>query len=207
MCFSYEVSVITFIIGTLGTIHNLNYSNKTNNKLFKALTIAWISPILMQLWEAFIWKKYYCNLTTKLAYITNILQPITFVLAFWYLDIIPKQNVSKILIIAIIYLALMRNSFNKNYKCILKDCGVDLDWWNDDINGNIYVVAMLILNYLLIDDQTIMLQQVGYFSLSLLAANILTKYINRNNCYSGKIGSIWCFFAAFAPFYNYYTLS
>lgn len=76
MCYSYEVSINTFIVGTIFTIMNVLTFYK--NPLYMVLTFFWFTTVLMQLLESLIWKDYKCELISNIAKIVNIIQPFIF---------------------------------------------------------------------------------------------------------------------------------
>ena len=83
MCFNYHVSITSFIFGTIWTVFNYYVFKK--NSVFLILNTVWFGTILMQLWESFIWKNYKCELMSKFAKITNLIQPFLLLLFIPYL--------------------------------------------------------------------------------------------------------------------------
>ena len=205
MCFNFESSIASFVIGTIFILINFYVFRK--NKLFSIVNIVWISPILMQLWESFIWKDIECELMTKLAFYTNILQPYLLLLFIPYFLKNNKKNKYKnfkLLIIGIVFLYYtyyISQYLNNDYKCIKFDNKIDLIWWKKPINnkpnhgGKIYFFSTIILMFLLIDNNFIKYSQLFYFVLSVLLSFLFYKRKNY--------GSIWCLLACYAPIYNY----
>lgn len=191
MCFSFEVSLGTFIIGTLLTLSNIK--KFSNSNIFSALNISWFAAISMQLWEAMIWKKLECKTATAFAKWNNILQPLIFCIVLNHFGVLKHKLVISIMIGA--YLLYAWKALNKDYGCIYNENGIHLSWWND-INPKIYFVLIPIILALVIPDKKLLFLQILYYSVSLWAASALYP------CHEGQIGSIWCFFASFVPLYN-----
>ena len=198
MCFNFEASVITFIVGSLISIYNL-YTFRGNIN-YTLLNIFWFGAILMQLWESFIWKNVSCKIFSKAAMITNILQPVVLLLA------IPQlvKEKGKYIIYNTIYLFCI---FLLHYKELCnsknlykKNDGIYLNWWHKDVNGQknyggyIYVITILLL-FSIIYKKYILASQSFYFLITLFISFFI---YNKKN-----VGSLWCFFAAFAPVFNH----
>ena len=149
MCYSFEVSLITFIIGTFFTIINIILFG--SNLLHLCINLFWYNGILLQLWETLIWKNYHCKLFTKLAQITNVLQPLAPLIILLIPNYIKNNNIntSYIGFLSIFYLLVVIRYFNKDYGCIKKNNGISLEWW--DFKGAILygITSLLILKLLL----------------------------------------------------------
>ena len=135
MCFSFNASLITFIIGTIGTIYNL-YEFK-DNTLYTYINIYWYLPILMQLWEAIIWKGYKCKLFSKIAMTTNLLQPIitSLLLILSNNDKLTNYDIPIVLTVLIIYCGYVGRFFLRDYGCIKERNGINYKWWNNNYGG------------------------------------------------------------------------
>ena len=81
MCFNSRVSIITFIIGILGSINLFNLGYKPESFFY-----AWV--VLMQLIEFFLWRNQPCNETNKkisnLGMFINHMEPIVFWIAILF---------------------------------------------------------------------------------------------------------------------------
>ena len=75
MCYSFNVSVITFLIGII--LNTVNIYMFRDNPLYIYISIVWLFGISMQFWEALLWKNYKCKQVTKLAMINNLIQPLS----------------------------------------------------------------------------------------------------------------------------------
>lgn len=200
MCFSYTASITTFLIGTAGTIYNL--IKFRDNPVYTYINIFWFAAILMQLWEALIWKRYKCKLMSKMAMYTNLSQP------FWLLILLPhvlKNNeidtkeVLGIVLLLFFYIYSIKDYFNKDYGCTLTKTGVNLKWWENNYGGNVYFIVVISLLILLIKSKFLMSSQVIYFVVSLITSKIFYK--------PNQVASVWCFFASLAPIYNYFVFN
>jgi len=211
MCYSYEVSIITFLIGTFFTLINLFYFNE--NTLYLIITLCWFfGGILMQLWETLLWKNYKCKLISKIAMVNNLLQPILWLFILLIPGYIKKQkiNINLIIIIMAFYIYYVSKYFKNDYGCIKTNTGINLKWWDDNIGCLIYFLVQMAL-FILILPKNIMKSQLAIFCLSLAIGNVYYFYNNKskfsfNDFYKGKIngrlGSIWCWVAAFTPLIN-----
>jgi len=219
MCYSYEVSITTFMIGTVLTI--LNIFIFYGNPEYICITIYWfMGAILMQLWESLLWKDYRCELISKIAMINNVLQPILIMCMIFRSGYIKKNgiNMKYVMICLGLYLCYMAPLVMKDYGCIKTKEGISLKWWNNSMGGIVYCITMLTLMKLIVSDRLVVSQQL-LFVISLILGNSFYLYQNLSkmnwsfdmksllNIYSfknyGYIGSIWCWVAAFAPVYNY----
>ena len=88
MCYSFEVSISTFLIGLTFSIINLI---KFKNPVYVCLSILWLVVIFMQLWETLLWKNYKCNLISKIAMVNNLIQPLLLLLVLLIPNYIKKK--------------------------------------------------------------------------------------------------------------------
>ena len=198
MCYNYETSRNTFILGTIGTI--LNMIKFKNNSTFLALNIVWYFGISMQLWEALIWKNYKCEFITKIAMINNVIQPLS-LLIFFLIPNFKIKNKKIILLLSLIYISYISHYFKRNYGCIKDTFGINLSWWNhDNIGAKLHFFLMIILFRLILPPE-ISNSQIALFVGSFLVGNLLAKDKEKH------IGSTWCWAAAFIPFFNYFIFS
>jgi len=205
MCYSYDVSIKTFLLGTVLSIINL-YIFK-NNPLYIYLTLFWFfSGILMQLWESLLWKNINCRLVSNIAMFNNILQPVMLIILLFIPNYIRSKKINTKLVISIIVFYLLFVYFfrNKSYGCIKSDDGIHLKWWN--VSTSIaYVITFVLLLSLLLDTR-VALFQIGFFLGALLVANIINGSrikIMLQQPEPSRVASLWCWCAAFAPVYNY----
>jgi len=195
MCFNYPVSITSFIVGTVWTIFNYYIFRK--NSLFLILNTFWFGAILMQLWEAFIWKNYKCELMSRLAKLTNFSQPLLLLLLIPYLikkNKLRRTDIIIITLVCIIYLLSIKKNLKEKYECVLKKEGVIYEWWNSG-NSFVYIATTVIFFALLLKNRRLANYQIGYFLTSLVTSIILYK--------PSHIASVWCLFASAAPVFNY----
>ena len=200
MCFSKKVSMLTYIIGIVGSI-NLYFNL---NLKIEAIFFAWV--VQMQLIEYFLWNNQSCNQlninTTKLGIIINHLEPIILWIAILLLSThkLPEYVNMLMIIFTLVSIIYTKNVFLD--KCTLKE-KKHLIWnWTFEKNSNIYYgFFILCLNLLFIygvDNGNILaILTTGFFFIS--------KLLYKNE---KSVGAMWCFFAAFAPWiipilYNY----
>jgi hypothetical protein len=206
MCYSYNVSVATFTIGTLLTCVNMYYFS--DNPLYFRLNIYWFLIILMQLWEALLWKNYKCTQISKIAMINNLIQPLVLLSILTIPNYIKDHNVNikYVTLISVIYCGYVFRYLWKDYGCIRSNNGVNLMWWNLP-GSTLYVLTTIILMKLLIDEP-LASYQTYIIGMSLFLGAFLYNYRNGDllkfGKICGKVGSIWCWVACFAPLVNYY---
>lgn len=194
MCFSKEISLVTFIIGAIGSA--LVYS--LNTKIDKILAIFFFYIILIQLIEFILWNNLTCNtinkITTFIAIILNSTHPIILAMLLLYNYKLP--NKTNIIIIMILY-SIMMLIYNLQTKtlCTLKNKFNHLEWkWNNlFMYWVVYGIYFLYVSYLILSmpfNWNIILL------LLLLIPYILSIYIYWGTY---NVGSMWCFFGAFIP--------
>ena len=217
MCYSYEVSLTTFILGTILTIINIFVFYDKPEYVY--ITLMWFfGGILMQLWETLLWKNYRCDLISKIAMINNLVQPLLIIFLIFIPGYIQKNkiNINYIIVVSCIYLGYILTII-KDYGCIKTNNGINLRWWSNNLGGLIYTITMILLMKLVVSDKIFTSQLILFIS-SIIIANLfyVCRRISKlklwdikslSNIYSpdlyGTFGSIWCWVAAFSPLYNY----
>lgn len=211
MCYNYDVSITTFTLGTLATLYNVVAFGK--NPLYMSINFFWMGAILMQLWEALLWKNYNCTLFSKLAKYTNLVQPLLGLVLLLIPNYIEKNkiNVPFVFLVIAFYILTILPILLKDYKCIKNSSGIALKWW-DYMSAWVYALTILVLMKTLLPNKLFKYQAM-FFIGGLLVAHLITIIFNINTINMkelfvsknpGRIGSIWCWVAAAAPFYNYY---
>lgn len=207
MCYNYEVSVTSFVIGIVGIIINMIVFKK--NPLYLGINFFWIGVILMQLWEAILWKDYKCELFSKIAKYTNLIQPILLLIVLLIPNYIKKNKINLKLVYLVlgIYILSIFPMILKDYGCIKDKNGIVLKWW-DIISGTIYLITIFALIKLLLPNRMFKYQSLIIFA-NLIIANVFHFMTSKNYMKSiielpGRLGSIWCWVAAAAPCYNYF---
>jgi hypothetical protein len=206
MCFSAEISIITFIVGIIGSLLCISLGKPVD----KILGYFFIFVSLMQGIEYLLWNHQKCDNYNRflsiLGMVLNHLQPIVLGLLILYFN----KNVStKIMyIIMFLYLcAIIPYSIqflnNKNLECTIKTTkNKHLLWnWNSMFFSNIIYPIFLLTLCLLI-----------YFGLNRYKfIAILVALISFGTSYffyykEGVMGSLWCFYILFIT-YIYYILN
>ena len=194
MCFSKEVSLGTFIIGTIGSA--LLYS--LNTKIDRILAITFFYVILMQLAEYILWNNLTCNLTNKIttliAIILNATQPIVLAMLVLYNYNLPNKK--NIIIYGVLYsLMMLIYSLQTNTLCTLKNNLNYLEWkWNNlNMFFIVYIFYSLYLCYILLSIPYVWNKLLIFL---FILSHLLSIYIYWG---TNAVGAIWCFFAAFFP--------
>ena len=194
MCYSPKISLITYIIGIIGCIVLLFY--KENYKA-EAMFFAWV--IHMQMIDFILWKNQPCNdinkHATKIGSVINNMEPIILYIAIILFSSKKLSSASHILMIFYILFAFLY-TMQQTDVCTstTADSSPYLYWaWNYMTNSKIfYIFFIIVMMFISVDGI-----ENGY----ILAPGLLITWLISLYIYDYKhiIGSMWCFFAAFAP--------
>jgi hypothetical protein len=201
MCYSKEVSIATYTIGTISSI--LLYNRKNPSLKINGLFFLFVTQ--MQLIDYLIWKNNECNkFNTDISHIGAILnhmQPIILYILVKHFNKNLKDNQKNILdMIIIIYLLSLLN-YNKNIyplECteVKEDSKPYLKWgWNYKPNNTIFYVLFIAILSLL---QLFGLEKPYniFISIILLLSLIGSRVITGKRKY---LGAMWCWFSALLP--------
>ena len=209
MCYTEQTSINAFLIGTISSIVLLLY---TNDKRYKILALFFLFVTLMQLYDYIFWtnKNNKVNeITTKIATITNHLQPIILALIILYFYKTLKFESKWLTILyTIIILIYTLNGWNTlKYTEVTPKSAPSLEWKWNHFSGSVYVyiLFLILLNVLFI--QAIG-GTLGYISAILTTFSFvfsLWKYQKQLST-----GRFWCYFASLVPIilliFNYFKL-
>lgn len=193
MCFSYHASVFSFVVGIISSTILYKYNPTA------AIYLGW--AVLMQLYDIIFWKHLGENtinyVFTKIAMISNILQPI--VLAIAIKTILKRDfNIAEKIIITIyaIYSAFfVLYKWNKTNYTLLYKNSLDWKWLDNEYNiSSIFLVIYLILSYTLIFNHF-----EKYTAIILSIAITFTLILGTNYYKQRAVGRFWCYFASFIP--------
>jgi hypothetical protein len=204
MCLNAKTSIITFILGTLFNIWNIN---RYRNSSVLAVSLVWEYVLLMQVFEAFAWtnqpgKDGKCNstntLTAKGAYLANVTQPIVLALVMFSIQGNAIETSNKIFSAVVVLLYIMWLLYSTNaapeVKCLqpVDKCGnLAYTWWSQyPGNASVYLVTLSALILAMCKPFKFALMQLAY---------ITVTFLGSARFYSCGLGSVWCWFAAFAP--------
>jgi hypothetical protein len=209
MCYTEQTSINAFLIGTISSIVLLLY---TNDKRYEILALFFLFVTLMQLYDYIFWtnKNNKVNeITTKIATITNHLQPIILALIILYFYKTLKFESKWLTILyTIIILIYTLNGWNTlKYTEVTPKSAPSLEWKWNHFSGSVYVyiLFLILLNVLFI--QAIG-GTLGYISAILTTFSFvfsLWKYQKQLST-----GRFWCYFASLVPIilliFNYFKL-
>jgi hypothetical protein len=201
MCFSAEVSLLTFTIGVVFSILIFQFK-EPSYKIFAGY-LFYIS--LMQLIEFLLWTHQECddyNRRTSIAgMFLSHLQPI--VLAILMVSFYKQTNNMKlyILVISILYLIIiipysMKFLKDESIQCTLKKDNPHLIWnWTNNHHAKLaymfYFISVTTLLLFGVPDR-----KLAYIFTFLHSLTLLTSYLFYSRPY---LGSIWCFYGSLAP--------
>ena len=198
MCWNEPISWTVFFVGTLFNMY-LIWKFRTATAITVAITWQWV--LLMQLFDALLWRDQNCGrlnkFATNSAYIANITQPIV---VFLSLIVISTANIklkimsTVIILFYIIYMIQSRPNIGK-LDCVQEKGGhLNYFWWDKmKFGGIIYAVVLVLIMLLLLRPVNLSIFEVSYILITLGISIAFFKY---------STPSIWCWFAAFAPIAN-----
>jgi hypothetical protein len=200
MCFSKEISIITYIIGIIGSILLYNKNNLRDNKI---LSIFFIWVIQMQMIDFILWINQECNNTnkiiTKLGIIINHCEPLILYLALIYykkISIYVHMYILLYLIITILYTIYV---FKDKCSLVTEESAPHILWaWNSENYFMLYYLLFLITLFILmncLDNDNMYINSIGFASFII---SVIIYYKKKS------IGAIWCFIAAFVPWIIYF---
>lgn len=200
MCFDAQTSIVTFCIGTALNIYNIV---KYNNKVVTAISLLWEWVLLMQLFDFFAWRNQPKNnkgnstnkYAAKGAFIANVTQPI--ILSLLLLSSVENPTEHKVIAALTTFCYTCWTIYSSNKIPEVEtltpsgDCSnLRYHWWDDMGTVIPYMVTLVVVILLLVKPTTFAVLQLTFIMTTLL---ISFKY------YSCGTGSVWCWFAAFAP--------
>ena len=198
MCYSPEVSLRSFIIANIGCVFLWHVQPVL------ALFFAFVS--LMQLYDFIFWKNQSKNIInavfTKVAMITNHLQPIIFALLIMKLGNQQIKPLSKWLtivytLVAIVYTILYWNW--SDYTLVTPTSRGSLHWKWNNVNNilleqlvyGLFLATLLVLAYQHFETP------LNYFVMFLFAASFFMSL--RKYDMTGNTGRFWCNYASYLP--------
>ena len=204
MCLDAQTSWITLVIGTVLNIWNVWYYKDTT---ITSISLLWEWVLLMQFFEAIAWTNQptsegNCNSTNKWAakgaYLANVSQPIVlaFVMFTFKGDELCFETKMTAAIVILMYTLwlLYATNYAPEVTCLTPkdDCGnLTYTWWQEfPGNAAFYLGTLVLLILVMVKPLEFAVMQLGYITLTF----IVSAYF-----YSCGIGSMWCWFAAFAP--------
>jgi hypothetical protein len=202
MCHNKEISITTFLIGT---ILNIYLFTTYSNPIVKLIAIMWEYILLMQLIEFFVWldqtKSNFHKITTRITLLLNLLQPV--IILFIMICMSPYQDRSKNILslslltiyIGYMFLILYNDKEPVEYLTPTDTCNhLDYKWWSTGNYGVIYYLLPIIVSvFLYIKPLSLSVFQNFYILITI----VLSYFI-----YGCGIPSIWCWLAAFAPLFT-----
>ena len=203
MCWNKETSFLTL---ALGTVFNVLLFVSYPSPDVRILACTWQFVLMMQLFEGLSWFSREINypelsdFSTKGAFVFNVLQPVF--VALLCICITGSSRVKCTLVtLSVMYLVALlytvcTTSFTSPLYGNSETCRhLQLYWWGH-FPGSIFVLYMLLLacSCYSITPSHLGMAQFAYIVISLVVSSWL---------YPCTYGSIWCWFAAFAPVFTF----
>ena len=203
MCWNEQVSWITFILGTVLCIATALY---IKNRAVTAVCLVWFWVLLMQFFEALMWRDKSCGQLNKFAtngaYVANIMQPVAIFLICIAImpDIKPTPKMIAALLIAMYLCFMFYKAFRMRAPACTASCveygdckHLHYSWWDGGgAGGWFYTLIVIAMILLLLKPFKFALFQAGFVLLTLLVA---TRFFGKSSA------SMWCWMAAFAPLF------
>lgn len=189
MCFNKQVSLITFVIGFIG-------SASLFIKGHRAESLFYFCVILMQFYEFLLWENPSCSkkneTLTKIAAITNHLEPVMF-----YLGLVLFGNkLPGIVHVSIVLYSLIALIYTKSVWRTLDCTQPDQDghlYWKWNLGNNFFPFYTIFLCELLI---LASFGNIKYHVIVIFASFLVSLLLYGKEKVAG---SMWCFIAAFVP--------
>jgi len=205
MCYTYETSIHGFVIGTIASLF-LFFSKvkKEGVKEYipKMLGILFMFVSLMQYYDSVFWsnpppskknEKY-----TKIAAITNNIQPLVVGLViYYYKGSLSSMSKKLLLVYAIMAYIYTKSEWNTlKYTEVTEESKPSLFWKWNHFNGSkyFYLFFVFILNYLFINEIGGSVGKFIALAVTLTFVYSLWKYDKILS-----LGRFWCYYAALLP--------
>jgi hypothetical protein len=203
MCFSPEISIITFLLGIFTSY--LAYQLNTHDDKIIGLFFGFI--IFMQLIEFLLWNHQICDDYNRslsiVGMLINHLQPVLLgLLILYYNKNINKKFIYYLLFFYIIIITVYSLQFNYSKQCTLKNNYNHLEWqWNYMYMHYIVYTIFLLTIFLLFKYGLKSKRNGNLIALVGLLFFIISKFIYTNTT---AVGAMWCFFVVSIPLIWYY---
>jgi hypothetical protein len=206
MCWNKQVSFLTLLIGTVFTI--LLWTS-TSDPNVRVIALIWQFVLCMQLFEGLSWiskeiqSSELSHFSTKCAFIFNVLQPIVAALLCMTLTDSSVMKYSLIALTMVYMVFLLYSASSTSFSDSLfgnsDTCHhLQLYWWGNFSSWVfIFYIILVTLACLSIKPLRLGIVQITYIVCTLILSNWL---------YPCTYGSIWCWFAAFAPLLTYFYI-
>lgn len=201
MCYTSEVSMISFITSLFCCILLYIYGQYISNNNFKIIALAALFIGLMQIYDYIFWNNQSKNninkIFTKIALASNNLQPI--ILALLIIIYTNKiGNFSKVMTIvyticAIIYSIYCWNKADYTLVNNVSSPGLFWIWNNLKYNTLFYTLFVITLILLFIENFSFPFNII--LAIIYIITFIMSQYYNKQRA----TGRFWCYFSAFIP--------
>lgn len=199
MCYTKEVSRNAFIINIISCYILYNYhSNQNSHKIF---SLFFVFVGLMQLYDWIFWENQTKNninyITTKVAMISNHLQPIILACLLYYFNgnlTINSKIILTIYIVTILYYSI--NIYNKiDYTLVSYRSKPSLDWqWNSQSNS-VIIYTIFLLTFIILSFENIVYPMNLFLTFLCIMSFTLASYY-----YKGiNVGRLWCNYSSYIP--------
>ena len=223
MCYTIQTSITSLLVGLAGCITLITLSKKVKEdqmqykrELF-ILGIFFIFVSLMQLYDSIFWKtqalrneKERCtnSITTKIAIITNHLQPVILACLFYFIyknstsltqPLLGKWSKLLILLYSIAIIPYTIQCFitpETQTTTVSKKSSPSLYWaWNHQPGGGI-VYALYLLSLLILFAENIKTKWIKWLAVGITLFSFIFTYFKHERAFFTG-GRFWCYFGSF----------
>lgn len=206
MCFSEKASIVTFIIGLVGSILCISLGG-IDDKIIGYI-FAFISS--MQLIEFLIWRHQKCDdynrFLSLCGMILNHLQPIVLGIIILILNKNFIRNKFLFYLSLLVYLIVIipysiQFYMKPELQCTLKDKSTHLKWYWNSLKYGTLVYAIFLLTYCILCIVGFSNIKTGIFMAFFgVLSFLLSLYFYK----SKYVGALWCYFVVFFPIVYYF---
>jgi hypothetical protein len=194
MCYTFEVSATSFAINIVGCAVLFMYS--------PPVAVFFFFVGLMQLYDAIFWKNQSENgtnwVTTKIAMVSNHLQPIVLAACITLLSRQRLRPVSLGMTVAYAIVALVYTAYSWNkvtYTLVRPVSAPSLSWdWNR-VQGAYIMYSLFVATMLVVAYENLK-APLNYAAVAFLVASLL---LGQPYMKQVSLGRFWCFFASYIP--------
>jgi hypothetical protein len=195
MCYTFKASIANGIISLVTSM--IVYAN-TTNKIVKSLALFFLFVGLMQWYDAIFWMTDKTNVNyffTKLAMITNHLQPIILYLLISqsiHMNYMTQLSLMTYMAYALVY--SIYAFYTIDYTVVTELSSPTLDWKWNNLPGAEMMYFLFLMVFTLVS-----LNIPGILGIVMLILNFGSFFFSYYTFKRENIGQMWCILASYAP--------
>jgi hypothetical protein len=195
MCYTFKASIANGIISLVTSM--IVYAN-TTNKIVKSLALFFLFVGLMQWYDAIFWMTDKTNVNyffTKLAMITNHLQPIILYLLISqsiHMNYMTQLSLMTYMAYALVY--SIYAFYTIDYTVVTELSSPTLDWKWNNLPGAEMMYFLFLMVFTLVS-----LNIPGILGIVMLILNFGSFFFSYYTFKRENLGQMWCILASYAP--------